>query len=191
MNRSSSPRRVELIARPARLRNMIGSIDGYCLPIQEKRRAMNIIRLAAAGLVAAIAVSGIAVAHDGAMGIVKTRMEMMKDVGASMKLIGAMVKGEAAFDAAKVEEAANTIAKHAGHIPKIFPEGSLDKPTEALPVIWTRWDDFTRIGKEMETAAQALAEAAKTAGEAKDIVPQLGAVGQTCKSCHQDFRLAK
>jgi cytochrome c556 len=90
-----------------------------------------------------------------------------------------------------VEEAANTIAKHAGHIPAIFPEGSLDKPTEALPVIWTQWDDFTRIGKEMETAALALAKASKTAGEAKDIVGQLGAVGQTCKSCHQDFRLAK
>jgi hypothetical protein len=100
-------------------------------------------------------------------------------------------EGRKRFDAAKVEEAANTIARHAGHIPKIFPEGSLDKPTEALPVIWTRWDDFTRIGKEMETSALALAEVAKTATTAKVILPQLGEVGKTCKSCHQDFRQAK
>jgi cytochrome c556 len=152
---------------------------------------MKMIKPAAAGLVAVIAVSAIAMAHDGAMGVVKTRMDMMKEAGDSMKLIGAMVKGESVFDAAKVEEAANTIARHAGHIPKIFPEGSLDKPTEALPVIWTRWDDFTRIGKEMETSALALAEVAKTATTAKDILPQLGEVGKTCKSCHQDFRQAK
>jgi cytochrome c556 len=152
---------------------------------------MKMIKLAATGLVAAIAVSGIAVAHDGAMGVVKTRMDMMMEAGDSMKLIGAMVKGESAFDAVKVEEAAKTIARHAGHIPKVFPEGSLDKPTEALPVIWTRWDDFTRIGKEMETSALALAEASKTATTGSDILPQLGEVGKTCKSCHQDFRQAK
>lgn len=152
---------------------------------------MKFITRGIAAVLLAGTVSGIAIAHDGATGMVMQRMEAMKEISASMKLIGSMVKGESAFDAAKVEEAANVVAKHGKHIGHMFPEGSLDKPTEALPVIWTRWDDFTRIGKEMETSALALAEAAKTASSAKDILPQLGEVGKTCKSCHQDFRLAK
>ena len=152
---------------------------------------MKFITRGIAAVLVAGTVSGIAIAHDGATGMVMQRMEAMKEISASMKLIGAMVKGESAFDVAKVEEAANVVAGHGKHIGHMFPEGSLDKPTEALPVIWTRWDDFIRIGKEMETSALALAEAAKTASSAKDILPQLGEVGKTCKSCHQDFRLAK
>ena len=152
---------------------------------------MKFITRGIAAVLVAGTVSGIAIAHDGATGMVMQRMEAMKEISASMKLIGAMVKGESAFDAAKVEEAAKVVAGHAKHIGHMFPEGSLDKPTEALPVIWTRWDDFTRIGKQMETSALALADAAKLASSAKDILPQLAEGGKTCKSCHQDFRLAK
>jgi len=152
---------------------------------------MRFINRAFAGAAVIAALSGIALAHDGATGMVMQRMEAMKEISASMKAIGAMVKGEKEFNAAEVESSALVIAGHSKHIGHMFPEGSLDKPTEALPVIWTRWDDFTRIGKEMEMSALALAEASKTAATAQDIVPQLGAVGQTCKSCHQDFRQAK
>ena len=152
---------------------------------------MKLIKHATAAAVLAGVLSGIAIAHDGATGMVMQRMEAMKEISESMKAIGAMVKGDKAFDAGAAEAAARVIAEHGKHMAHMFPEGSLDKPTEALPVIWTRWDDFTRIGKEMETSALALAELSKTAGTAQDLVPQLGAVGQTCKSCHQDFRLAK
>lgn len=152
---------------------------------------MKPIKHLVAAVVFAGTASGFVLAHDGATGMVMQRMEAMKEISQSMKAIGAMVKGEKEFNAAEVEAAALVIAGHGKHIGHMFPEGSLDKPTEALPVIWTRWDDFTRIGKEMETSALALAEASKSASTAQDIVQHLGAVGQTCKSCHQDFRLAK
>ena len=136
-------------------------------------------------------VSAIALAHDGATGMVMQRMEAMKEISKSMKSISAMVKGEAAFDGAVVESSAAVIAEHAKHMPHMFPEGSLDKPTEALPVIWTQWDRFTDIAKQLNSDALALAAASKTAASAQDILPQLGAVGKSCKACHQDYRLAK
>ena len=50
-------------------------------------------RLLAATL--ALSVScGLALAHSGATGIVKQRMDAMKDIAAQMKLIGAMVRAE-------------------------------------------------------------------------------------------------
>ena len=149
---------------------------------------LKIILASAVGLASA---SVITLAHDGATGMVMQRMEAMKEISNSMKSISAMVKGEAAFDGAVVEASASVIAEHAKHMPHMFPEGSLDKPTEALPVIWTQWDRFTEIASGLNTDALALAEAAKTASSAKDILPQLGAVGKSCKACHQDYRLAK
>lgn len=152
---------------------------------------MKFIKCITAAALAAGVVSGIAMAHEGATGIVMHRMEAMKEISESMKTIAAMVKGEKEFDAADVEAAARVIAGHGKHMPHMFPEGTLDKPTEALPVIWTRWDDFTGLAKKMETDALALAEAARGASSAQDIVPQLGEVGKSCKACHQDFRLAQ
>ena len=144
----------------------------------------------AAAVMAAVA-SSVVLAHDGATGIVMQRMEAMKEVSQSMKAVAAMVKGEKPFDGAAVEAAAGVIAGHAKHMPDMFPEGSLDKPTEALPAIWTQWDRFTELSGRLHTDALALAEAGKVATSAKDILPQLGAVGKSCKGCHQDFRLAK
>lgn len=125
------------------------------------------------------------------MGVVKQRMDAMKQLGQGMKSIAAMVKGEAEFDAAVVEMSARMIARHAGEMPELFPEGSLDKPTEALPVIWARWDEFTGIAMQMEADAIALAEASRNASSVENILPHLAEVGKSCKACHQDFRLAK
>ncbi len=149
------------------------------------------LRMTAFAALAIAAVSAAAVAHQGATGMVMQRMEAMKEISASMKTIAAMVKGEQPFDGAAVQAAAGVIAQHGKHMPHMFPEGTLDKPTEALPVIWTRWDDFTGLARDMETGALALAEAARTASAAQDIVPQLGEVGKSCKACHESFRLAK
>ena len=152
---------------------------------------MKSLKLKIAAAIAMAGLSGMAVAHDGATGMVMQRMEAMKEIGDSMKSIAAMVKGEAEFDSAKVQSLADIMANHAKHMPHMFPEGSLDKPTEALPVIWVKWDQFTEIAAKMNTDALALAEAGKTATTARDILPQLGEVGKSCKACHRDFRLAK
>jgi cytochrome c556 len=154
----------------------------------------NYVKYLKTTVVAVLAVTGVsalAIAHEGATGMVMHRMEAMKEIGKGMKTIAAMVKGEQAFDRAAVQAAAVIIAEHGRHMPHMFPEGTLDKPTEALPVIWTRWEDFTGLARDMETSALALAEAARTASSAQDILPQLGEVGKSCKSCHESFRLAQ
>ena len=100
-----------------------------------------------------------------------------------------MARGTRAFDADVAEAATARLAEHSGEVAALFETAATDPAMEALPVIWTRWDDFTRIGKQMETSALALADAAKSASSAKDILPQLGEVGKTCKSCHEGYRV--
>ena len=87
-------------------------------------------------LVAGVAICGASLAHDDATGIVKKRMDAMSDIGDQMKTIASMLKGEKQFDAGSLAASATTIADHARKIPHLFPEGSLKKPSEALPAVW-------------------------------------------------------
>ena len=150
----------------------------------------DFIRAAGAAALALSVSAGTAAAHSGASGVVKERMELMKDIAEQMKQIGAMIKGEAAFDAAAVRSAADTVAAHAGAMPELFPEGSTDAPSEALPVIWQDWEAFRGLAADLEDSAGALSEAAAAASGAGAIRAPFASVGRTCSACHEDFRQA-
>ena len=157
------------------------------MPAPPKTRAF--LRIAGALVVLALIVSG-ALAHSGATGIVKQRMDMMSDIARLTKLIGQMVKRETAFDAAQIEKAALSLREHARMVPDMFPEGSTQTPTEALPVIWTDWPGFAAANADFEAAASDLAKAAAT-GDEKTITARFAAMGRTCGACHERFRLKK
>ena len=100
-------------------------------------------------------------AHEGATGVVGERMRSMEAVGDAMKAISAMFRGQTGYDAGAVREAADVIAGHGGdHLTRLFPEGSLDHPTEALPAIWQDWDRFESLAGDLSAVAGALSAAA-------------------------------
>ena len=86
--------------------------------------------------------TGFAFAHEGATGVVKERMDLMKGQQKQMKLIGEMAKGKKKFDAAKAAAAARDLGKSTKRIPDLFPEGSNGHPSEALDAVWKEWDRF-------------------------------------------------
>ncbi|MCY6382644.1 c-type cytochrome [Hoeflea prorocentri] len=135
--------------------------------------------------------SGLALAHSGATGIVKERMDAMKDIAAQMKQIGAMIKGERAYSAAVAASAAAVIAEHAALMPSQFPDGSNEHPSEALPVIWSDWDRFTQSADELTIAATTLSDVVGRATSVEEIQVQFTAVGRTCSACHEAFRKAR
>ena len=126
----------------------------------------------------------IAMAHSGATGIVKERMEAMKDVGAVMKELGAMVKGEVDFDAALVAKRDRDLKSRAARIPALFPANSIHGPSEALPQIWHNFEAFSQIAADLESAALALSGVTQSSA----LPAALGAAGKTCKACHADYR---
>jgi len=137
------------------------------------------------------AVGGAAWAHSAASGVVKQRMDAMSDIGRQMKAIGKMMNGDAAFDPAVLQRAARAIESHAQNIPTLFPEGSDQKPTEALPIVWTDWEKFRAIAQALAVSADRLAISAPGAGSAADIRADFSALGTNCQSCHQTFRKPK
>lgn len=138
-----------------------------------------------------------AFAHGGATGIVKERMDAMERIGAAVKSVGEMLRGKAKFDAGAIEAAAIEIRAHAGaKMTGLFPEGSLDHPSEASPMIWQDWAGFEVKADDLaekagQLATVAAADAASTSEGKQAIAAAFGAVAGTCKACHETYRVKK
>ncbi len=130
-----------------------------------------------------------AVAHMGASGVVKERMMLMKDISKSMKQIAAMMKGEVDYDSDKLSRLAGIIASKGGErITKLFPDGSLDETTEALPSIWQDWAKFKAVSGQLEITAN---ELKAMSGNQFDAMDPFQKLAQTCGACHRTFRQKK
>jgi cytochrome c556 len=130
--------------------------------------------------------TGLALAHEGATGVVKERMDLMKGQGKQMKLIGDMAKGKKKFDAAKAVAAARDLEKTTRKIPDLFPEGSNKHPSEALDAVWKEWDRFKGDAHDAEEAANALAAVLEASGQ--DWKAAFQKMTDACKACHETFR---
>jgi cytochrome c556 len=110
-------------------------------------------------LVSAMAAFG----HGGATGIVGERMMGMMMLGEQVKVLAPIADNPGPQDLGQVREAAAMIEMHAGAaMTDLFPEGSIEGPSEAKPAIWQRWEEFAGysnrlgdLGRELDIAAQA------------------------------------
>ena len=151
-------------------------------------------RWMALGLSLAVALGGTAslvYAHSGAEGVVKERMELMKDMGDAMKVMGAMFKGQVPFKPAVVAEKAGFLAEHAKMIPDMTPKGSNDHPSEALPIIWQEWDGYVTGSNELADEGRKLVEIASNGAGLPEAKAQFINVSKTCGACHDRFRKPK
>ncbi|WP_170362736.1 c-type cytochrome [Ruegeria arenilitoris] len=113
------------------------------------------------GAVLASMIAVTALAHGGATGIVKERMDGMSAMKDAMKTLTPMMQGKTPYDAGTVRDAAETIGRHAGDsMTRLFPEGSDGMPSEAKPAIWQDWDAFAELAEQLQTYAEGLALAA-------------------------------
>ena len=132
----------------------------------------------------AIGLSAAAMAHSGATGIIKERMDFFKRSKDNMKAINMHLRGA---DYRAIVSLAEDIRDWASKMPDYFPQGSDGKPSEAAPEIWTDFDGFTKAAKDHYEAADALISAAKSEN-AGDIAKAFKATAATCKSCHKSYR---
>ena len=128
--------------------------------------------------------SFVALAHQGATGIIKDRMDRFSqtkdDIRASFR-----DAQNGAFD--DVITRSRRIAEWGRSMPDFFPEGSTQSPTEADPAIWNDFDGFTAAGLAMSSAAEQVIAAAETS-DTDATMTALKALGQTCGACHRQYR---
>jgi cytochrome c556 len=125
------------------------------------------------------------VAAFAADDVLKTRQADMKEMGKSLKAIKGIIDSNG--NAADVTAPANKIVEVAGLIPSLFPKGSDQGETRALPAIWENWDAFTKHADSLKTEATMLASAAQS-GDLATVRAQFDKTAKECGACHKDFK---
>jgi len=101
--------------------------------------------------------------------------------------IGAMANGRIPFDAKQAADSAAIVETMARLPWEAFGPGTDKGDTRALPAIWSEQAKFKSAGDRLVAESAKLNAAAKT-GNLDAIKTAFGAVGQSCKACHDDFR---
>lgn len=118
--------------------------------------------------------------------IIEARQRLMVSMVRATKIPRAMVQGEADFDAEAVKEAVKQVLEASSVMPKLFPDGSVDPSSTALPTIFENRVDFEARIIELEKSAVALAFAAQSGPD--ELAFAFGEYEATCDSCHQKYR---
>ena len=137
-------------------------------------------------IVAAFAAS-VALAHEGATGVVAERMDVMKTMGQHLKALSDMLKGREPFDGEAARLHANALSENCHKAHEMFPAGSGGHHSRALLSIWEKPEDFEAQMQRFHDATEALASAAGSL-EVSDLVQPLAEVERACAGCHEVFR---
>ena len=147
-------------------------------------------RLAGAALVLSLSLPVIVEAASPEATLMKSRQDKLRDMGGALKAIDdELKKGSPDWDNVILPNA-DTLQSRSSFLLNWFPKGSGPESgvkTYALPAIWQKGDDFTRLGKAMqaETAKLKQVAATKNAGALKE---EAFTLGKACKACHDNYR---
>ena len=116
---------------------------------------------------------------------IKYRQSAFTVMANSFSKIGAVVKGEAPYNKDEVAKNAAVVAMMSTLPWQGFGPGT--EGGKAQSDIWSDNAKFKAASEKMQLAAIDLNKAAQS-GDLDSIKKAFGAVGTTCKGCHDDFR---
>ncbi len=118
---------------------------------------------------------------------IKYRKAAFTVMASHFSRIGAMVNGKAPFDAKAAADHAQIVTMMS-HLPyTAFIAGTDKGDTKAKAEIWAESDKFRAAASKMTDEVVKLNTAAKS-GNLDQIKAAFGPVGQSCKSCHDQYR---
>jgi cytochrome c556 len=142
------------------------------------RRSKFLASIALAFAVSAIAPAFAAENQD----VIDYRQRVMRTLDVQVAALGQILSGATPDD--QVVSHLEVIALAASQALKSFEpkvEGG-----ESLPVVWTKWDDFSAKMKDFEQKTAAAAKTAKEQGKDAALTNILDAL--RCKDCHDIYR---
>ncbi|MCP4933155.1 MAG: cytochrome c [bacterium] len=132
-------------------------------------------------------------AHKGASGVVKKRMDAMKDMKSQLKVIEQMLESKKHYSAKKIHKALDIIRAQSGaEMSKLFPKGTAHKPSEADPAIWKNGAEFKKMTISLiHSIDEFRAKLPEKINMEKLEALKKGAlvIRRSCKTCHDRFRL--
>lgn len=146
----------------------------------------KIIQQIVLGAFALTAVSAAFAADPKPEDEVRYRQSNFNVIGRNFAVLGAITKGERPYDQAVATKSANVVATLSTLPFDSFGPNTNVGTHKADPKVWSDNAKFKEAADKFQF------EAAKLPAAAKDLDTlklQVGAVGKTCKACHDDFRV--
>jgi cytochrome c556 len=154
---------------------------------------MIVAAMIAAGVTAG---AGVAVSGEAEDKAIKARQSVMQLLSFNLGKLGAMVKGDMAYDAEQAMIAANNLKAVASiRQDAMWPQGSAMEDAGMEGKTWAKkaaWDTYPEVANKHKALVEAADRMAEAAGGGVDAIKgAIGAVGASCKGCHENFRAPK
>jgi len=147
-------------------------------------------RLAGAALVLPLCLPVFVEAASPQAALIKSRQDKLRDMGGALKAIDdELKKGSPDWDNVILPNV-DTLQGRSGFLLNWFPRGSGPESgvkTYALPAIWQKSDDFTKLGKAMQVETAKFKQVAATRN-ARALKDESLTLGKSCKACHDNNR---
>jgi cytochrome c556 len=147
----------------------------------------SLLASATLGLLAALIAMPAAAQFRNAEAAIKYRQSAMYLQNTHMGRLFTMANGQVPFDAKVAADQIEIIATLNRLQFSAFIDGSDKGNTKAKPEIWSEKDKFNAAITKSQDDVLKLVAAGKT-GNQEQIKAAAGAVGQSCKACHDTYR---
>ena len=132
-----------------------------------------------------LALSGAGAAHAQVFNPLETRQAGQDLLAGDFAGIRAVVAAKG--DVKALENPAKAMARWMKQFTLLFPAGSDQGTTKALPAVWSDPAGFKKVAEDFVEAATKLSTLAK-AGDADGVAAQVKVVGDACGACHKTYR---
>jgi len=120
-------------------------------------------------------------------GMIDYRKDVMLSMAAHLTALTELLAGGLELDERHVETQATSLGLNAQLVSSLFPPGSDEGDTSALPGIWQRPEQFLNRAEAAEREGRNLVAAAGS-GDREFMVQSLRRLADACRNCHRDFR---
>lgn len=120
--------------------------------------------------------------------LIDYRKDVMLSMAAHLSALTELLAGGLEVDERHVETQATSLGLNAQLVSSLFPPGSDEGDTSALPGIWQRPEQFLNRAEAAEREGRNLVAAAGS-GDREFMVQSLKRLADACRDCHRDFRL--
>ena len=117
---------------------------------------------------------------------IRDRQTAFKNIGGDMTLLSKAINTSSAIDINKIKQYADDLSKHAKQPFDFFDEK--DKGGKSRPEVWLQRPVFEMELDKFIAAVERFNAAAGT-GEIEQIRATFAPVGDSCKSCHDTFKM--
>jgi cytochrome c556 len=120
---------------------------------------------------------------------IEYRQALFKVVAGNFAPLAQSAQGKIELSAPVARQYAARLAAIADFTREAFPEISREGRTRAKPAIWNERPEFEKRLDDLNTQARALAAvSARADAKPEEFKAAVGAVGNACKNCHDQYR---